>query len=103
MVCQGIMIFKLMQAICEEISIILSQMNSTVASIYKMKVLFPFVNDTVRRFFASFTIRSFTKFKNMYEDCCKHFSTKLKQTEKDFLENVPVAVQLQSWHQKTIK
>nr|CAI5831939.1 unnamed protein product [Callosobruchus analis]CAI5851392.1 unnamed protein product [Callosobruchus analis] len=70
----------------------------------KYCVLFPPPISTVRGILGSFMVRPYLKFKNMHEDCRKHATTNLHQTAtnaaKNFLENVPVDIQLQSGHQK---
>nr|CAI5869342.1 unnamed protein product [Callosobruchus analis] len=72
----------------------------------KYCVLFPPPISTVRGILGSFMVRPYLKFKNMHEDCRKHATTNLHQTAtnaaKNFLENVPVDIQLQSGHQKAI-
>lgn len=67
-------------------------------------VLFPPV--TVKGVLGSFMVRPYIKFKDIHEDCRKHVGSHYHKTStaaaKEFLENVPVDVQLQSGHQKMI-
>nr|XP_034953360.1 uncharacterized protein LOC118075466 [Zootoca vivipara] len=69
-------------------------------------LLFPPAIGTVKGVLGSFIVRPYRKFKDIHEDCRKHGSHYHKTSTaaaKVFLENVPVDVQLQSDHQKTIK
>lgn len=70
-------------------------------------ILFPPSTGTIRGVLGSFMIRPFTKFMNMHEDCAKHVTTNFHKTSsaaaKAFLETLPVDLQLQSFHQKTIE
>lgn len=69
-------------------------------------VLFPPVQGTVKGVLGSFMIRPHLKFKDIHEDCRKHHDSHYHKSAtsaaKQFLENVPVDIQLQNSHQKMV-
>lgn len=73
----------------------------------KYCVLFPPAPGSFKGVLGSFIVKPFIKFKNIHEDCRKHATTNLHLSAtaaaKALLENVPVDIQMQSFHRKTIE